>query len=357
MLFDAGTGLFSISTGGMSEMSDKYRGDEYDERTEEEYAEDLREHFEEKYGSTEDFSKRAVGSLFDNSADLAQDSTPLAQADEGAAYSPSAPRPPRGKEGGVASSAKWSPDPEVQYAKYLESVSEINRSDEARKQAEKERAIKLREEQLAELSAVVRKDRPSKSADGRAGGMPALNIRNIAAVAIVLVLVVFVVLITMLNSSRSDLAQAHDRIAELEGQMAEIVSTNQDLAAQLQTQGNQTSNVTLPGDGNGADTDTNNTYDDNGDDNGDADGNGQVTVTPSPSPSPTPPPAVANVPATTTNAAGQRIYTVTTPGDTFFAIATRFYGNGMRYPEILAANGLTAADVGNLHIGDELIIP
>jgi len=336
-------------------MSDKYRGDEYDERTEEEYAEDLREQFEEIYGSTEDFSKRAVGSLFGDDADLTRDSADLAQVDTGAAYSPSAPRPPRSKD-------RWEPDPEAQYAKYLESVSETNRSDEERKQNEKERAIELREEQLAELSAVVRKDKPSKSADGRMGGMPALNVRNIAAVGVVLVLVVFVVLIVMLNSSRSDLAEAQDRIAELESEMAEIVGENQDLTAQLAQQGNQTSNVTLPGYSGGTGIDTGDATNYNGEDNsenGENNGGGQaaVTPTPSPSPSPTPPTTAANVPATTTNAAGQRIYTVTTPGDTFFAIALRFYGNGMRYPEILAANGLTAADVGNLHVGDELIIP
>lgn len=43
-------------------------------------------------------------------------------------------------------------------------------------------------------------------------------------------------------------------------------------------------------------------------------------------------------------------------GDSLWRIAERFYGDGDRYPEILAANGLDGGD-SNIDPGDELVIP
>lgn len=50
----------------------------------------------------------------------------------------------------------------------------------------------------------------------------------------------------------------------------------------------------------------------------------------------------------------QRSYTVVA-GDTLFAIAERFYGDGNRYPEIAAASGIANPDL--IHPGQELIVP
>jgi nucleoid-associated protein YgaU len=49
-----------------------------------------------------------------------------------------------------------------------------------------------------------------------------------------------------------------------------------------------------------------------------------------------------------------RTYTVVS-GDTLFAIAERFYGDGNRYPEIAEASGVTNPDL--IHPGQELVIP
>jgi hypothetical protein len=49
-----------------------------------------------------------------------------------------------------------------------------------------------------------------------------------------------------------------------------------------------------------------------------------------------------------------RSYTVVS-GDTLFAIAERFYGDGNRYPEIAAASGIANPDL--IHPGQELTIP
>lgn len=51
---------------------------------------------------------------------------------------------------------------------------------------------------------------------------------------------------------------------------------------------------------------------------------------------------------------GQTVYTVV-PGDTLWAIATYFYGDGTRYPEIAAANGI--ADPNLIFPGQQFIIP
>jgi LysM repeat protein len=60
-----------------------------------------------------------------------------------------------------------------------------------------------------------------------------------------------------------------------------------------------------------------------------------------PTPPPPPPPA-------------PRTYTVVA-GDTLFAIAERFYGDGNRYPEIAAASGISNPDL--INIGQVVTIP
>ncbi len=52
--------------------------------------------------------------------------------------------------------------------------------------------------------------------------------------------------------------------------------------------------------------------------------------------------------------APQRTYTVV-PGDTLWGIAALFYGDGTRYPEIAAANGIENPDL--IYPGQTFIIP
>ena len=49
-----------------------------------------------------------------------------------------------------------------------------------------------------------------------------------------------------------------------------------------------------------------------------------------------------------------RTYTVVS-GDTLFAIAERFYGDGNRYPEIAAASGISNPDL--INVGQVVTIP
>lgn len=49
-----------------------------------------------------------------------------------------------------------------------------------------------------------------------------------------------------------------------------------------------------------------------------------------------------------------RYYTVVS-GDTLWAIAQRFYGNGSRYSEIAKANNIANPNV--IHVGQKLLIP
>jgi nucleoid-associated protein YgaU len=49
-----------------------------------------------------------------------------------------------------------------------------------------------------------------------------------------------------------------------------------------------------------------------------------------------------------------RTYTVVS-GDTLFAIAERFYGDGNRYPEIAAASGIANPDL--INVGQVVTIP
>lgn len=62
-------------------------------------------------------------------------------------------------------------------------------------------------------------------------------------------------------------------------------------------------------------------------------------------------PAASDKPA---EAPAPRKHTVVS-GDTLFAIAERFYGDGNKYPEIAKANGIANPDL--IHPGQELTIP
>ena len=64
------------------------------------------------------------------------------------------------------------------------------------------------------------------------------------------------------------------------------------------------------------------------------------------------PPTAA--PAAPPEAPARRIYTVVS-GDTLWAIAERFYGDGSQYPKIASANGIANPDL--IMVGQELTIP
>lgn len=66
------------------------------------------------------------------------------------------------------------------------------------------------------------------------------------------------------------------------------------------------------------------------------------------------PVAPTQAPAAPTQAPARRIYTVVS-GDTLWAIAERFYGDGSQYPKIASANGITNPDL--IMVGQELTIP
>jgi nucleoid-associated protein YgaU len=68
-------------------------------------------------------------------------------------------------------------------------------------------------------------------------------------------------------------------------------------------------------------------------------------------PAPTEAPAAPTAP---TEAPAQRIYTVVS-GDTLWAIAERFYGDGSQYPKIASANGIANPDL--IMVGQKLTIP
>jgi LysM repeat protein len=66
------------------------------------------------------------------------------------------------------------------------------------------------------------------------------------------------------------------------------------------------------------------------------------------------PAAPTAAPAAPTAAPAQRIYTVVS-GDTLWAIAARFYGDGSKYPKIASANGIANPDL--IMVGQKLTIP
>jgi LysM repeat protein len=69
---------------------------------------------------------------------------------------------------------------------------------------------------------------------------------------------------------------------------------------------------------------------------------------------PQPPAAPPQPPAAPPQPPARRIYTVVS-GDTLWAIAERFYGDGSQYPKIASANGIANPDL--IMVGQQLTIP
>ncbi|MDR2183502.1 MAG: LysM peptidoglycan-binding domain-containing protein [Clostridiales bacterium] len=357
---------------------------------------ELREGFDEIYGNLEGFSKRAVGSLFDDD----KGKKPVEKYERAADRGSSRPkRPSRAQSAERLSRAGESedildlsekptkiekparterpgfahePDPDEEYARYIRTAEQANRTEQEKQRADKQQALIERDEKLSEVSYISRRreetamrNRDMEKTDlyahkSRGGNMEAnfggrrLNVRNVAAVGAFLALVVCAVLTWQMLAARSDLAAANERLEDLSaieqelgslriaynGQTGIISQLNAQLAdyqERLQTWENVLGPITgTPGAENG--------------ENGDpAEGHGDDPVTP-------PPPAAGDLPYTTINPQGQRVYTVQ-PNDTVWSIAFRIYGDGTRYAEILAANNMTSAQAAGMTVGTILVIP
>ncbi|MDR2166707.1 MAG: LysM peptidoglycan-binding domain-containing protein [Clostridiales bacterium] len=189
-----------------------------------------KEIFEEKYGNIENFSRRAVGSLFSGEEE---------PADLGA--------PPYKRAGRQS-------DPEAEYEAYLNSASEANRRQQEKERNEKEAAIRHREAQLDELNRLSRKSRErdadeelvertevSQIAVKPAAARPSVNIRNLAVLGLFAVLAISAVLTWQLVAANSRLNDANEQVAallaaqsELNYDYANIVAEVERLEADLQ---------------------------------------------------------------------------------------------------------------------------
>jgi LysM domain len=83
-------------------------------------------------------------------------------------------------------------------------------------------------------------------------------------------------------------------------------------------------------------------------------GGAETPVTEVPAAPTAAPAAPTEAPAAPTEAPAKRIYTVVS-GDTLWAIAERFYGDGSKYPKIASANGIANPDL--IMVGQNLTIP
>ena len=309
-------------------MSDKTRGSGPDEHLHDE----IRENFEAIHGSTEDFSKRAVGSLFDEPEPAEAEAKP-------------------------APTSRLVPDPEKQYAEYIQTAQADMRREQERNRAAKEKAIKERDEQLDELTEISRRKTAvprKKPADAEeheghtearhpTRTMPPINVRNVASVAIFLVLIIFVVLVWQINSTRSRLAAANDQIAALQQQVVGLNSQRtEDVGriSSLEAERDRLLAAQSPNEPETTTPDPDAPYDEDTTEP-DTDTDTATTV-----PGDRPHTVVDTI-------TGNRLYTVQ-PRDTFWSIAVAFYGNGQRHTDILAANNMRVED---LRYGMTIIIP
>ncbi|MCL2375880.1 MAG: LysM peptidoglycan-binding domain-containing protein [Defluviitaleaceae bacterium] len=319
---------------------------------------EIRGGFEEIYGNMEGFSKRAVESLFDDEGDEGYD-----EEEDDDDYTP---HPVSTHEAGPPTSFKREADPDEEYAKYIRTAEKANRMDQEKARANRERAMMDRDKKLGaptptpvRFEEYVTGSRFEEEEDLSMRNQPArrqLNIRNLAALAGFLVLIVCAVLTWQIISARSSLSAAEGRISELEIELGSARIANEGLYSQLSQARsdnyNLQSSLTLL-QGAGDDVEGNDDDANGGDTSDDADANG-TTDAPITTTTTTTPGTPGDLPHTTINTAGNRIYTVQ-EGDSLWAIAARIYGNGLRFADILDANNMSESD--NIHPGMILIIP
>jgi len=284
-----------------------------------------KEIFEEKFGNMENFSRQAVGKLFDEEK---KEETDTAQ-------------PPY---------KRMSRSAEAEYEAYLNSASAENRREMLKKKAEKDAALALRESHLSELpksrkqaeEQVLDKEleRAEVYAISQVGKnkikpeqtkkpVPPLNYRNIAAAGLAFFLLLLAVMIFWLASMNSRLQNSTNQVEEMQGIQNALELEIADLAWQLElAQATTLPAVTLP------DVTYNEDENDNGEDSQAGDTQqGQ---------------------ATTQAPAGPRIHVVE-PNQTLWAINAIYFGNVNRIADIMALNNIANAD--EIGAGDELFIP
>ena len=305
---------------------------------------EIRGSFEDLYSDMENFSKRAVETLFDDESKetrLEDDAPGSDRVRPVLAYHKEA-------------------DPDEEYAAYIKTAQKANRIELERTKANREKAIADRDEKLDGISQIPR--RRGESAirnDAGEGDMYVddgnarlrINVRNIAAVGVFLLLIVFVILTWQMVSARSRLTAANDRIAELEAENADLLY--------LQMSRDEADDAA------GVDYfDGDSEYDyGEGADNLDGDpeydygvGTG-LTANDAPGVQTNGAPGTHGdlPPNTTINAAGQRVYTVQ-PGDSLWGIAVMFFGDGGRFLDIYHTND-NITDADNIPHGEDIIIP
>ena len=343
---------------------------------------ELREGFDEIYGNMDGFSKRAVGSLFDDDENSSEKADKPKNPPRNSSSRPARPsreesaerlgrigmhdeeppsRPSRPERSGSTHTRES--DPDEAYARYIRTAEQANRIDQERQRADKQQALMERDEKLNEVSYISRRREDTTSRAKvmeetdlyayKNRGDRQLNLRNIAAIGAFLVLVVMALLTWQMLSARSQLAVANDRLDTLEtleqensslriennGLENDISLLNAeiaDLEERLEIQVNILGAIN-PGTSN----------DENGAATAENGGATEVTQTQ---------PTAGDLPHTTLNAQGQRVYTVQ-PGDTMWSIAMRVYNDGSRYGDILTANNMTAAQAAGLAVGAVLVIP
>ena len=343
---------------------------------------EIREGFDEIYGNIEGFSKRAVGSLFDDDEKKSEPKDIMDDAPK-PRHSTRPSRPDRAESSSVPDRPdKFDrPDrsvrperfdrpesPDETYERYIRSAEKANRAEEDKRRASKEQALFERDRKLGEVSYLSKTRDESKSkarameetdlymSKNRGGGRQ-INIRNIAAVAIFFMLIVCVVLTWQMLSARAELSamlEDNERVIELEQENSSLRIENNGQASTISQLNMQIEDLEERLDawesifGTGASADA---AAPNGDSDTDAPGSDNGAAAQAPSQ-----PVAGDLPYTTRNAAGERVYTFQ-QGDTLWSVAVRVYGNGGRFHDILRANNLTEAQASVLPPGTILIIP
>ena len=290
----------------------------------------LRESFEEKHGNMENFSRRAVSSLFDDNKSESGNFATKPQ--------------PQQKLYGEKN------NPDVQYAKYLELSAEENRRQQMREQAKKEAAIKHRDSQLDELSQISNRQEterrppqpqeeaapppPRKPAPQapRNTSKPTINVRNVASLAGFFVLVIFGILVWQMTAINGRLAEATDEIEALEQatvELSQLRAENASLSSRIETLQAQIDDL------------TNLQYE-----------NGQ-NYDGEQAPDYQPPTTGPGTPDDT-GTPGNRTHLVV-QGDTLWSVSVAFFGDGTRVDDIRAANNMSEGD--HLVTGTTINIP
>ena len=337
---------------------------------------ELRDGFDEIYGNIEGFSKRAVGSLFDD--DDEDYSKEVYQRDE-------APPPPLPLHRDEAPGRPSRPDrppspygreasPDEDYARYIRTAEKANRMEQEKHRVDKELAIIERDEKLSEISYISRRreepvaksksaadaNNPYMSNTPQNRGRARVNVRNLAALGAFLMLAVCAVLTWQWLSAQSELSAANQRLeelADLEAEVAELSAANDELESTVARLENENSalyedvqalQAIIGGAAQGAAD--NGTNDEAGAPNETEGDNNAAAETPAQVARP------GDLPHTTFDSQGRRIY-VMQQNDTVWSIAVRIFEDGNRFRDILAANNLTEAQAAGLHAGTILFIP